>query len=79
MSKEITIITRCDHPQCRDKDKAEFPQGQKTQDVEVFIYTPGRGRKPEQIKVEMCDEHIREMKDLFSALYPLDQNRAAQG
>lgn len=71
MKKVITITeTWCDHPDCVEQ---RDDNDQKTQTVEMWLWTPGRGRKPNSITVDLCEFHLSEMKSLLSALAKYDQ------
>jgi hypothetical protein len=72
MAKEVYYRAWCDYPGCRD-DHVHLINGQETQPVEVWVYTPGKGRKPNPIKVEMCEEHLAEMKALYAHLSKFNQ------
>lgn len=59
--QEIKVIYKCDYPGCAD----DHPEGTEVMMTDVWVYTPGRGRKPKAVRVELCSEHLKFMKDLF--------------
>ena len=72
MKKVITIIeTWCDAPGCAESVKEEG--GQETTTAEFWFYVPGKGRKPNPIRVELCDDHREEMRSLFLSMQKYDQ------
>jgi hypothetical protein len=73
--KEIKVVHWCDYPECSEAAK-EFPMGQVTRDIEFWVYTPGKGRKPNPIRVEVCESHEAELKNLYYAMQKADQKRA---
>ena len=74
--KEVKVVAWCDYPGCADGAVGSQPSGQETRDIEVWVYTPGKGRKPNQIRVEVCVDHEAELKGLYQALAKADQRKA---
>lgn len=74
MKKIVTVVQSwCDYPDCA----AEVdPAPQETETVEFWFYVPGRGRKPNPVRVEMCAEHVEEMKNFMALLRRADQKEA---
>ena len=73
--KEIKVVHWCDYPGCAES-ASESPMGQVTRDIEFWVYTPGKGRKSSPIRVEVCDNHEAELKNLYHAMQKADQKRA---
>jgi len=73
--QKIIVHTLCDHPVCQEKFTFEdTPEGQQTRPLMFWAYTPGRGRKSQVIRVEVCEQHERELKDLYQAMAKFDQS-----
>jgi hypothetical protein len=78
--KEISVVSWCDYPGCIDTARTakNASIGQDVTPVEFWVYVPGKGRKPNTIRVEMCEDHLTEMKALFHALSKFNQRDAAE-
>jgi hypothetical protein len=78
--KEISVVSWCDYPGCAEA--ARTPKtaaiGQDVTPVEFWVYVPGKGRKPNTIRVEMCEDHIADMKLLFHTLGKFNQRDAVE-
>jgi hypothetical protein len=74
MMQKIRVFTWCDHPECQANNTFEnLPEGQETKPIVVWVYSPGKGRKTNHIKVEVCEKHEAELKDLYKQLLKFDQ------
>ena len=71
--KEIQIITFCDYPNCSDEAREEEPQGQETTGVDFWFNARGRGRRTQAILIELCADHLAELRGLYNALARYDQ------
>ena len=71
--KEIQVITFCDYPDCAEGAREETPQGQDTTGVDFWFNARGRGRRTQAILVELCADHLVEMRDLYNALARFNQ------
>lgn len=78
MAKEVMVVSWCDYPDCADAHRESSPQGQDTTNVQVWLYVPGKGRKPRPIQIEVCEDHLAEMKALYAALTRFDQKVGAE-
>lgn len=77
MKEVITIVkTWCDHPACV-ATRQPGDEAQETQSCEVWFYVSGKGRKTNPIKVELCAQHIQEMRATFTAMQKFDQKEAS--
>lgn len=76
--KEVITITKtwCDHPACV-ATRQPGDDSQETQSAEVWFYVSGKGRKTNSIKVELCAQHVQEMRSLFNSLQKFDQKGAS--
>lgn len=74
---EIIQIHRCDYPDC---DETENVSG-----YNIWGYTPGKGRKPGVVAIDLCAKHLDEIKTLVAhffkvgnpdaAIYPEDRSK----
>lgn len=74
--QEVRIITWCDYPGCAEAHKEDGAvDGQDTHTVEYWVYSSGKGRKTNPIKVELCDLHREYLKTIFTEMQKHDQNK----
>lgn len=69
--KEVRVLTWCDWPTCAESSRKKSPEGQETTNIQVWLYTPGRGRKPLPVQIEVCPAHLAEAKDLWQTIASL--------
>jgi hypothetical protein len=77
--QQVIAYKWCDHPVCQDEWKDRRVEGnlisQDVREMELFIYTPGRGKKPPIIRIELCEQHEKELKEFFSAVFKYNMNK----
>jgi hypothetical protein len=73
----VYVVKRCDHPQCGTSFDIPEGESQEVTPVEFWVYSSGRGRKTQPIKIELCSECMEELKDLYTAMQRFDQNKEA--
>ena len=61
MSKQVTVISKCDEPGCTSKE----PEATLTE-VDLWFYKPGKGRKPAPVRVDLCETHLNEIATRFA-------------
>jgi hypothetical protein len=76
--QEVFVITRCDYPGCADASRKANPDGQTTTKIEFLVNTVSRGRKTKLIIVEVCEEHLAELRRLFTAMAKHDQSEVEE-
>ena len=76
MSKHILVTSRCDYPDCSEVDR-ETPEGRTgtVRSVEFLVYVQSRGRKSKPIIIDLCEQHIEELKGLYLYLSKVDQSK----
>jgi hypothetical protein len=74
MKKVVTTVeTWCDYPGCADRAMESGEAMQETTTIEFWYYVPGKGRKPNPIRVEVCESHKTQLRDLFLVMQKYDQ------
>lgn len=80
--QKVVAYKWCDHPECQEEWKDRYSPtnstglvGQEVRETEFWVYTPGKGRKPPVIRVELCERHEGDLKVLFSSLLKHDMRR----
>lgn len=68
-----TVSSWCDHPECVAERLESDPPSQETFEIDFWVYTVGRGRKTSPIRVEVCEEHLEQMKSLYQEMKKFDQ------
>lgn len=76
--KEIYVVAFCDYPECSDTARKETPEGQETFPIDFWVNVIGRGRKTVPIKVELCAEHLAELRGLFTRMQKHDSSQEAE-
>jgi hypothetical protein len=71
--QEVFIVTRCDYPGCADANRKTSPDGQTTAKTEFLVNTVTRGRKTKPIIIELCEEHLAELRGIYTKMSKYDQ------
>lgn len=61
MSKKVVVISKCDYPEC-DSSEPEATLNE----VDLWFYKPGKGRKPAPVRVDLCEPHFNETASLMN-------------
>ena len=79
MKEVLTIVQSwCDHPECvEERAGSESVDPQETTTVEVWFYAHAKGRKTNPVPVDLCVNHLAELRDLYAALRKFDQKEVS--